>query len=417
MKDTKQQWFKDAKYGLFIHFGLFSLLGGVYKGKETQGLSEWIMNDMNIPEEEYRALIKEFNPTYFSAKYIVSKAKEWGMRYIVLTVKHHEGFALYNSRCSSYNVMNTPYGKDILKEMQQECLQQGIVLGVYYSQAQDWDDPNGYRSNYDNSQKQFEKYLHEKCLPQIKEILTGYGPLGIMWFDTPMQMTEAQSREIFNTVKRLQPSCIVSGRIGNGIGEYMTAGDNSIPAEPFPGDWEVPATLNDTWGYSKVDDNWKNPQKLIRLLLKINSRGGNYLLNIGPKPDGTLPEETVRILNEVGKYVRENEDSIFGTMRLPKYPYEIPEVLFTAKLHKLFIHVIEPICKPNLYLLNIGNRIQKVTLLKTDEELQFENGICCEGEHFINIFLPVEFRKRAYYCLCVEYAEENPEFEPIRDCE
>ena len=118
MKDTKQQWFKDAKYGLFIHFGLFSLLGGVYKGKETQGLSEWIMNDMNIPEEEYRALIKEFNPTYFSAKYIVSKAKEWGMRYIVLTVKHHEGFALYNSRCSSYNVMHTPYGKDILKEMQ-----------------------------------------------------------------------------------------------------------------------------------------------------------------------------------------------------------------------------------------------------------------------------------------------------------
>jgi len=177
-----------------------------------------------------------------------------------------------------------------------------MKMGLYYSQAQDWDDPNGYVARKDNSQKNFRAYLDQKCLPQIKELLTQYGDIALLWFDTPMETTEEESREIVETVKKLQPDCIVSGRIGNGLGEYMTTGDNFIPAVPFEGDWEVPATLNDTWGYSKFDHAWKNSQKLIRILLKINARGGNYLLNIGPKADGSIPGESVEILDQVGGY-------------------------------------------------------------------------------------------------------------------
>ena len=343
MKDTKQQWFKEAKFGLFIHFGLYALLAGEYNGQKTENIAEWIMNDLDIPREDYEKLASRFNPIHFNAKEIVSKAKSWGMRYIVLTSKHHEGFAMYDSKCSSYNIMNTPYGKDLLKELKDECDRQGMKMGLYYSQAQDWDDSDGYMANKDNSNKNFRRYLDEKCIPQLKEILTQYGDIALIWFDTPMGTTPEESQELVNVVKSIQPNCIVSGRIGNGLGEYMTTGDNFIPSVPFEGDWEVPATLNDTWGYSKFDHNWKNPEKLIRLLIKINARGGNYLLNIGPKADGTIPEESIQILDRVGGYVHDNEDSFFGTFRVPQYAYEIQEVLFTAKPNKLFVHVVEPV--------------------------------------------------------------------------
>lgn len=415
MKDTKQKWFKEAKFGLFIHFGLYAILAGEYKGKRTDNIAEWIMNDLNISVEEYEKLIHRFNPEQFHPHQIVSKAKEWGMRYIVLTAKHHEGFALYNSAVSSYNVMNSPYGKDLLKELKEECDRQGMKMGLYYSQAQDWHDPNGYVARKDNSQKNFGQYLKKKCIPQLKELLTQYGDIGLIWFDTPMETTEEESREIVRTVKELQPGCIVSGRIGNGLGEYMTTGDNFIPAVPFEGDWEVPATLNDTWGYSKFDHAWKNAEKLIRILLKINARGGNYLLNVGPKPDGSIPEESVEILDQVGKYVRENADSIFDTFRLPSYPYEIQEVLFTCKPHKLFAHVVEPIHKKNLEILNIDNTVKRAYITDTGEELEVEYGKSCEGDGYLNVRLPDDYREKKYYCVTIEYSEEKPIFSEIRD--
>ncbi len=415
MKDTKQQWFKDAKFGLFIHFGLYALLAGEYKGKRTENIAEWIMNDLNIPPKEYETLASEFNPVNFCAEEIVSKAKSWGMRFIVLTSKHHEGFAMYDSKCSSYNIMNTPYGRDLLKELKDECDRQGMKMGLYYSQAQDWDHPDGYMANKDNSHKNFRRYLDEKCIPQLKEILTQYGELGLIWFDTPMGTTLEESKEIIATVKSIQPNCIVSGRIGNGLGEYMTTGDNFIPAVPFEGDWEVPATLNDTWGYSRFDHNWKDPEKLIRLLIKINARGGNYLLNIGPEADGSIPEESMKILDCVGGYVHENSDSLFDTFRVPEYAYDIQEVLFTAKPHKLFIHVIEPIVKYRLEILNIANTVKEVYLLKNGEKLDFDYGRTCEGDGYLNIYLPKQYRDVSSYCICVKYKEELPAFEEIRD--
>ena len=304
MKDTKQQWFKDAKFGLFIHWGLYSVLAGEYNGKKTDRIAEWIMNHLDIPVSEYEKLAGQFNPVNFNAEEIVKKAKSWGMKYIVFTSKHHEGFAMYDSKCSDYNVVKaTPYKKDILRQLKDACDKYDMKLGLYYSQAQDWHDPDGLMYLKDNSHKDYQHYLDTKVKPQLTEILTEYGDIALIWFDTPMETTPEQSKSLVDLVKFLQPNCIVSGRIGNELGEYMTTGDNFIPRLPYEGDWELPATLNDTWGFNKDDHNWKNPDDIIRLLLKVTSRGGNYLLNIGPDATGRIPNESIAILDEVGKYV------------------------------------------------------------------------------------------------------------------
>ena len=236
------------------------------------------------------------------------------MQYIVLTAKHHEGFAMYDSKVSDYNVVKaTPYGKDILKELQLACEKYGVRMGFYYSQAQDWDDPDGYMAHKDNSNKNFQKYLDEKCKPQVKELLENYGKISLIWFDTPMGITIDQTQELIDLVKSIQPDCLLSGRTGNHMGDYMTTGDNFIPRLPYEDPWEIPATVNDTWGYNKFDTNWKSADHIISLLLKIISRGGNYLLNVGPTADGVVPEKCVEVLNEVGKYVTENSEAIYGT--------------------------------------------------------------------------------------------------------
>ena len=302
MKDTKQKWFKDAKFGLFIHWGLYALLSGEYNGTKTEGLSEWIQNDLQIPVREYEKLAARFDPKDFDADALVKRAKDWGMKYIVFTSKHHEGFAMYHSACDPYNVTDaSPCRRDILKELQLACEKYDMRLGLYYSQAQDWHDPDGLFGYRENSYEHYQDYLDRKVMPQLKEILTGYGKISILWFDTPLETTYEQSKAMVDLVKELQPECIISGRIGNGLGEYMTTGDNFIPRLPYDGDWEVPATLNDTWGYNKYDHNWKDPEEIIRLLVKINSCGGNYLLNVGPDPLGNVPEESLRILDRVGE--------------------------------------------------------------------------------------------------------------------
>lgn len=414
MKDTHQRWFKEAKYGLFIHFGLYALLAGEYKGKRTDGVPEWIMNDLDIPVQEYEKLAGQFNPKQFDPDGLVSQAKAWGMRYIVLTSKHHDGFAMYDSKVSPYNIMHTPYGRDLLGELKAACDRQGMKMGFYYSQAQDWDDPDGYRARHDNSGKNFERYLHGKCIPQLRELLTQYGDVALIWFDTPMMMTREQSLEVAHVVKSIQPDCIVSGRIGNGIGEYMTTGDNTLPADPFQGDWEIPATLNDSWGYSRFDQNWKSPRCLLNNLIKINARGGNYLLNIGPKADGTLPEKAVELLNEVGRYVNENRESLFDTIRVPHYAYDIPQILFTAKPGKLFIHVTEPIRRFRFSIHGMENQVQKVTVLTTGETVPFRVDKEFNGGK-LTLELPEKLRDKDTYCLEVSYPEEKPVFVPIQD--
>ena len=412
MKDTKQQWFKDAKFGLFIHWGLYALLAGEYNGRKTDRIAEWIMNDLDIPVEEYEKLASQFNPVEFDAEMIVRKAKEWGMKYIVFTSKHHEGFAMWDSKCSDYNVVKaTPYGRDIVRQFREACDKYDMKLGFYYSQAQDWHDPDGYIHRKDNSKKNYRAYLERKCFPQLRELLTEYGDVALIWFDTPMGTTKEESQEMVDLVKSLQPNCIVSGRIGNELGEYMTTGDNFIPRLPYEGDWEVPATLNDTWGFNKDDHKWKDPEEIIRLLVKINSRGGNYLLNIGPEASGHVPDESIRILDEVGKYVNENEEAIFGTKRVGIYAYELDWGMLTRKDHKLYVHVFKP--RRRVELINIANRITGAYLVADKRELEFKTSMTCEGNSAIDVELPEDYFDRKYFSVCLEMEEEEPIFEPI----
>lgn len=414
MKDTKQQWFKDAKFGLFIHWGLYSLLAGEYKGKKTDHIAEWIMNYLNIPVEEYEKLAEQFDPVNFDADALVKQAKDWGMRYIVFTSKHHEGFAMYHSQCSPYNVTDaTPCKRDILKELQLACEKYGMKLGLYYSQAQDWHDPDGYVAKKDNSQKNYRAYLDRKCMPQLREILTNYGEIALIWFDTPLATTPEESEEMAKLVKELQPNCIISGRIGNGLGEYMTTGDNFIPRHPFEGDWEVPATLNDTWGFNKDDHNWKDAKEIIQLLVKINSRGGNYLLNIGPDGTGRVPAESIAILSEVGNYVKTNEEAIFATKRVPVNPYELTWGELTCKNYHLYAHVFHKI--PRVEILNIENKVKRAYLLETGQDLEFNVGRTCEGDGFITVELPAEYKEKTYYCIGLELEEETPVFHAIQE--
>lgn len=414
MKDTKQQWFKNAKFGLFIHWGLYAIPGGEYKGRKTERIAEWIMNFLDIPVEEYELLADGFNPFKFDADMIARKAKEWGMKYIVFTSKHHDGFAMYHSKVNKYNIVDaTPSGRDVLKELQLACEKYGLKLGLYYSQAQDWHDPNGLRALKDNSQKDYQYYLDHKAKPQLTEILTNYGDIALIWFDTPMESTPEQSHSLAELVKSIQPDCIVSGRIGNGIGEYMTTADNFIPRLPYPGDWEVPATLNNTWGFNKFDKEWKSPEEVIKTLLKVTSRGGNYLLNIGPDGEGDVPQESIAVLDQVGSYVTKNAEGIMGTQRMDFYAYEMEWAELTQKPYHLYVHVFQP--KKIIELLNVASKVKRAWVLESGLELEAHTLKACEGNSMVEVFLPEEIHERSFYCICLELEEENPIFQPIDD--
>lgn len=226
MADTKQQWYKDAKYGLFIHWGLYSILAGEWKDPKTgevtktDRIAEWIENNLNIDKEDYRKLKDEFHPDKFDADMFVKRAKEqWGVKYIVLTSKHHEGFAMYDSKVSDFNVVKAA-GRDILRELSDACKKYDMTMGIYYSQAQDWDDDNAYKKDYEDKNEwkpEFRIYFDEKCKPQLKELLENYDNISLIWFDTPMGMTADEAQELRDWVKGIKPDCIISGRIGHSL--------------------------------------------------------------------------------------------------------------------------------------------------------------------------------------------------------
>jgi alpha-L-fucosidase len=326
-KNERMQWFREARFGMFIHWGLYSILAGRWQGHEVPGLGEWIMNEASIPVAQYKALAAQFNPTQFSAAGIVGLAKSAGMRYIVITSKHHDGFAMFNSKANSFNIVDaTPFKRDPLAELAVECRKQGIKLGFYYSQDQDWTAPGGaaYKTgdhkpptyHWDPAQNgSFATYLETKAIPQIRELLTNYGGFpAILWFDTPTKdMTPELASRIVEVLNQ-HPKLIWNNRLGGGYDGDTETPEQYIPARGYPGrDWESCMTMNDTWGYKVDDTNFKSTETLLRNLIDIASKGGNYLLNIGPKATGEVPEAEIVRLHEMGKWLAVNGEAIYAT--------------------------------------------------------------------------------------------------------
>jgi alpha-L-fucosidase len=317
---TNKECFRQMKYGMMVHWGLYSLPAGEWKGKRMTDIGEWIQAFFRIPNNEYEKLASAFNPVLFHADEWVKLALDGGMKYMVMTGKHADGFAMFHSKADAYNIVDaTPFGRDVVSELAESCYKNGMKFGLYYSQDIDFHHPHGggftqghtvfdstsWSNDWDypdNSKKDYDIYFMEKAKPQIEEILRNYGELFMIWFDNPQTISKAQSQELFEMVKKYQPDCLINSRLGNGACDYRSLGDNEITDEFFGDDLvETPATLNDTWGYKAFDQNWKKAGEVRRIKNHLNQRGINYLLNVGPDYLGRIPAPSVDILREVGE--------------------------------------------------------------------------------------------------------------------
>src|SRR5947209_12382461 len=319
-REQRLAWFREAKYGLFIHWGLYAIPAGQWNGRAIPGLGEWIMFRTPVPVREYEKLAARFNPVKYNADEWVKLAKDAGMKYIVITSKHHDGFALFKSKASGYNVVDaTPFKRDVLKELADAGARGGIRLGFYYSQSQDWHEPNGAGNTWDfgaDEKKDYDQYLRGKAEPQVRELLTGYGPVALIWFDTPRMMTGDRPHRFTRIVRSLQPDTLIDGRLGV-EGDYVSTGDNVIPPAVSSEAWEVPATINHTWGYRQDDTDWKSAGQIAFKLVDIVSKGGNYLLNVGPTSEGVIPQPSQDVLRTVGRWLQANGDAVYGAGATP----------------------------------------------------------------------------------------------------
>jgi alpha-L-fucosidase len=324
-RDNRMAWWREAKFGLFIHWGLYAAPAGEWKGQPVPGIGEWIMNKARIPAAEYAALARDFNPVNFDADAWAGLAQEAGMKYLVITAKHHDGFAMFETAVSSFDIVDaTPFKRDPLKELAAACARHGIRLGFYYSQSQDWHHPGGAGNSWDPSVAgDYDTYLDRIAIPQVRELLTNYGPVAVLWYDTPRRMTRERV-ERFLPLHGLQPGLIVNNRLATPdpagmslIGDTETP-EQFIPPTGFPGqDWETCMTMNETWGFKRNDHRWKSAATLIRNLSDIASKGGNFLLNIGPDATGTIPAPSVERLREIGAWLQPNGEAIYGTLGGP----------------------------------------------------------------------------------------------------
>jgi alpha-L-fucosidase len=350
-KDARMKWWREARFGMFIHWGVYAQWAGVYHDhQQARGGAEWIMNRSKIPVAEYQEKAKSFNPVQYNPDAWVKLAKEAGMKYIVITAKHHDGFALFDSKASKWDIVDaTAYGKDLLKPLAAACKKYGVKLGFYYSQAQDWNNPGGsvarkemregwanpdsakvdaytkeHNGHWDAAQetRSFAQYIDEVAVPQVRELMNNYGDVAVLWWDTPTNMTDEAALKLQALLKQ-QPNIITNDRLKR----PNFPGDTKTPEQKIPNlseldgiDWETCMTMNGSWGFKSWDDKWKSTETLIRNLADIASKGGNYLLNIGPKDDGTFPQESIDRLRQISAWMKINGEAIYATKASPLAP-------------------------------------------------------------------------------------------------
>jgi alpha-L-fucosidase len=378
--EARMKWWHDARFGMFIHWGVYSVPAGEYQGKTVPGLGEWIMNDAKIPLTEYEKFAKQFNPVKFDAAEWVKTAKDAGVKYIVITSKHHDGFAMWGSKVSNYNIVDyAPYGKDVLKMLSDECAKQGIVFCFYHS-IMDWHQPDADSVNW---AKYREKYLKK----QLAELLTGYGKLGILWFDGEWvkEWTEEQGKDLYNFVRNLQPDILINNRVGKGrqgmqgmskdnsyVGDFGTP-EQEILSTSSTMPWESCMTMNDTWGFKTSDTNWKSAETLVKNLVDIVSKGGNFLLNIGPTSEGLIPAPSVERLKEMGNWLKINGEAIYGVKQLKNYN-EGDNIRYTASADGKYIYasLFLPLEKQVVIKQVKPSEGSEIKMLGLDEDLKWK---------------------------------------------
>ena len=372
-KDRRMEWWREARFGLFIHWGLYAIPAGKWGDRDDH--AEWILTTAQIPVEEYEEFVEQFNPVEFDADEWARMAKDAGMKYIVITSKHHDGFCLFDSEFTDYDVMSTPFRRDIMKELSDACRRHGLKMCWYHS-IMDWHHPDYLpRRGWETrpvEDADFDRYV-EHLHNQVTELLTNYGPIGIMWFDGEWEGTwnHGYGQPLYDLCLELQPDVIVNNRVDKGRGgmagmtaDVMYTGDygtpeQEIPATGLPGvDWETCMTMNAHWGYNAADRQWKSTRQLIRMLVDIASKGGNYLLNVGPKADGTFPRESVERLAGIGDWMDVNGEAIDGTTASPfaNIPWGRCTAKVSTRKSKLYLHVFDWPSGGELLLEGIGNR-------------------------------------------------------------
>lgn len=401
-KDQRMQWWREARFGMFIHWGVYSVPAGSWDGRQIGGIGEWIMNRAKIPVADYQKMAKQFNPVNYDPDAWVKMAKDAGMKYIVITSKHHDGFALFETKASKWNVVDaTEYGKDLLKPLSEACKKYGIKLGFYYSQAQDWNNPGGsaarkvtkegwanpdsviidaytkeHNGHWDPAQekKTFAQYIDNVALPQVKELLTNYGDVAVLWWDTPTNMTDDAATKL-QSLLALQPAIITNDRLKR----PNFPGDHKTPEQRIPNlkdldgsDWETCMTMNGTWGFKSYDHDYKTPETLIRNLLDIASKGGNFLLNVGPTNLGEFPQESIDILAKMGQWMKINGEAVYATKASPWGLFEWGRC--TKKETKegttLYFSVFEWPADGKLEISNFKNKISSARLLADGKKLK-----------------------------------------------
>jgi len=378
-------WWRDAKFGLFMHWGLYSKMAGYWKGQKVSG-GEWAVKLQKLPIEEYRALAKEFNPVKFNADEWVLLAKEAGMKYIVITSKHHDGFAMFRSKVSPYNIVDaTPFKRDPMKELKEACDRHGLKFGLYYSHAQDWNEPDGYGNNWSwpGYPRNMDKYLDEKSIPQIRELCEQYHP-AILWFDTAGDITPARAEQIAAMARELVPGILINSRIQLGkprglpVTDFDGSGDNEAFHQYHKVPWELCGTLNKSWAYKEWDKAFRPVSELLTHLIDAVSKNGNYLLNVGPTAEGVIIEDYASRLRAMGSWLKINGEAIYGCGGTPwgnefgdygmvdgKRKFIPAPVVWraTTKPGKVFIHVLQWPQDGKLELPALKRKIRRASLI------------------------------------------------------